>query len=107
MDAITACYAFAGVVGIAPKGLTLRQLWAMAEGKTKFLRYHQIGQASAVWGLNDSDPIVYAEFGILRDIQVGKAIKYSDEMEAKINAEIAKIYESEPELKSRMTYGKG
>jgi hypothetical protein len=107
MDAIDACYAFAGIVGISPAGLSLRRLWAMAEGKARFLRHHQVGQASAVWGLSDSDPLIYAEFGILQAVEIGKPVKYSDEMQAKINTEVARIYEQEPELKSRIKYGQG
>lgn len=107
MDAVEACYAFAGIVGIRPHGLTLCQLWKMANGKLKAMRYHQLGQASMVWGLGNADPIVYAEYGQMTDSKVGKPLEHDAETQAKIDAEVARIYADNPHLRDRVKYGKG
>lgn len=107
MDAIAACYTFAGVVGIHPRGLTLCQLWRMAEGKLRALRYHQIGQSFAIFGMADADPIVYAEYGKAEPTGYGKPLEHSPEMQEQIDARIAEIYEQNPGLKESTKYGTG
>ena len=107
MPAIEACYAFAGVVGVHPRGLTLCQLWKMANGKIRALRYHQVGQATMVWGGGEIDPILYAEYGKADAASKGKPLEYSAEMQAEIEAKVAKIYKQNPELLESTKYGKG
>lgn len=49
MDAVTACYRYAGAVGVAPHGLTLAELWQMHYGRERLLRSHAIWQGVAIF----------------------------------------------------------
>lgn len=90
MDAVEACYAMAGQIGIHPKGLTMRQLWMMTNGHTRARRDAIVDQAVLVWALNEYDLISYTEWGKMQSSNIGKPIEYSSEMESAIQMEIAR-----------------
>lgn len=90
MEPVEACYSLAGVVGIHPRGLTMRQLWMMAEAKTRMQRIAIVDQAVLVWALNEYDLISYTEWGKMQSSNIGKPVEYSPEMEAAIQEEIAR-----------------
>ncbi len=88
MDGCEACYCYAGEVGVSPKGLTLRRLFAMADARSRKRRGEMLEQAMLVWALNDYDPIQYVEHGRMQQGTIGKPIEYPSEIEAAIQAEI-------------------
>lgn len=98
MDGVDACYHFAGIVGVHPRALTLRRLWQMTEGRNRQQRSDMLEQASLVWAGGDVDLELYLFCGLWIDSNVGRPMKYSPEMEARIEQEVAKIRSENPDL---------
>lgn len=97
MDGIEAAYEYAGIVGIRPHGLTLRQLWRMATGAMKQKRVESLQLICLAF--NDSvDTEKFLELGIITESCVGKPLVLSDELEAKVQAEIERIRRENPDL---------
>ncbi len=98
MDAIEAGYHFAGVVGISPRKLTLRQLWMMAEGKNKAQRQNNLELSSLVWGLSEIDWEDYLHYGHMTQTGAGGPVQVKPELQAKIEEEVERIRRENPGL---------
>lgn len=97
MDGVEAAYEFAGIVGIRPHGLTLRQLWRMAAGKQKQDRWNSFHLICLAF--NDSlDTQRFLETGIMIESPAGKPIELSPELEAKVQEEVNRIRRENPDL---------
>lgn len=98
MDGIEAGYHFAGVVGISPKKLTLYQLWRMANGVTKQRRRECLELASLVWSLGSIDYESYLHYGEMVETGSGGPVQLTPEIQAKVDAEVARIRQENPGL---------
>jgi hypothetical protein len=97
LDGIDAAYEFAGVVGLNPKGLTLRQLWRMQNGLARQRRIETMQLVCVAF--NDSlDVSRFLQTGTIEESDVGKPLRLSDELEAQVQIEIEKIRRENPEL---------
>jgi hypothetical protein len=97
MDGIDAAYEFAGVVGIKPHGLTLRQLWRMASGAMKQRRLEALHIVCLAFN-GSLDTQKFLEFGTVEESNVGKPLVLSPELEAKVQEEIERIRRENPDL---------
>ena len=92
-----AAYEFAGIIGIRPHGMTLRQLWRMANGRAKQTRLESLQLICLAF--NDGlDTKRFLETGAVTESCVGKPIELTPEEEAAVQAEIEKIRRENPEL---------
>ena len=98
MDAVDACYYYAGVIGLPPEKRTLRQLWRMAIGRIKQRRFELYEQAILVWSAGDIDAEQYLHFGKL--FATGKCgpVKMSPKLAAAVEAEADRIRNENPNL---------
>jgi hypothetical protein len=104
MDGIDAAYEYAGIVGIKPHGMTLRQLWRMACGAMKQKRIESLQLICLAF--NDSmDTQKFLDFGLVVESNVGKPLVLSPELEAKVQAEIDRIRRENPNLPQYNTVG--
>jgi hypothetical protein len=98
MDAIEAGYEFAGILGISPRGLTLRQLWRMAHGAQKDSRRENLELANLVWGLAEIDWEDYLLYGRMGSTGKGGPVQVKPDVQEKIDAEIERIRRENPNL---------
>ena len=104
LDGIDAAYEFAGIVGVHPGGLTLRQLWRMANGCTKQRRIETMQLVCVAF--NDSlDIRRFLQTGVIEESCVGKPLVLSPENEAKVQVEIDRIRRENPNLPQYNTIG--
>jgi hypothetical protein len=97
MDGIDAAYEYAGIVGIRPHGMTLRQLWRMACGAMKQKRLESLQLVCLAF--NDSvDTQKFLDCGVVAESNIGKPLTLSPELEAKVQAEIERIRRENPDL---------
>ena len=97
LNGIDAAYEFAGVVGIHPRGMTLRQLWRMANGRAKQSRREAFDLVRIAF--NDSlDVLTFLNTGSVVESCVGKPLELSPEMESAVQAEVEKIRRENPNL---------
>lgn len=96
MNAIDAGFAFAGDVGIEPRGKTLNMLWRMAEGRARFRRREQLELAALVWNIGDIDWDDYLRFGEMSETNNGGPVQLEPEMQARVDAEIERIRRENP-----------
>jgi hypothetical protein len=94
---VDAAYEFAGMIGIRPHGLTLRQLWRMANGRSKQKRVEAL--QLIMLAFNDGlDASKFIETGQLLESCVGKPLQLSDELEHRIAEEIERTRRENPDL---------
>lgn len=98
MNGVEACYHFAGIVAIHPKGLTLRQLWRMAVGKIQQKRIEILELANMVWGADGIDTEAYLFHGKMIPTGKGGPVQMSPELEAKVAAEVKRMRAENPSL---------
>lgn len=98
MNAIDASYHFAGVCGLSPKGWTLRQLWAMANGRIGNRRRENLELASLVWSLGEIDWESYLLYGEMTETGRGGPVQLTPELHARIEAEVERIRKENPDL---------
>jgi hypothetical protein len=97
LEGIDAAYEFAGIVGVDPRGLTLRQLWRMASGIARQRRIETMHLICVAF--NDSlDIRRFLQTGQIEESSVGKPLKLSDELEEQVQAEIERIRRENPNL---------
>lgn len=85
------------MIGIRPHGLTLRQLWRMANGRAKQKRTESL--QLIMLAFNDSlDASKFIETGQLLESCVGKPLELSDELEHRIAEEIERTRRENPDL---------
>lgn len=99
MNGVEAAYCYAGMVGMLPDGITLRRLWKLAAGKIRHRRSEMFELAQLVWGFGDIDVQKYLCYGIWEPTGAGGPPQIPPELQAGIDAEIAKTYEQNPELR--------
>lgn len=98
LDGVEACYHFAGVIGVRPHGLTLRQLWRMASGRIRQNRFEMFELSSLVWGLSDIDLLQYLYFGRLEETGAGGPSQVPPDIQSMVDAEVEKIRAENPDL---------
>lgn len=98
MDAIEAGYSFAGIVGVSPRRMTLRQLWQMAEGAARAARRSNLEIASLVWSLGSIDVEDYLHYGQMAETGSGGPPQAPPELQERLDAEIQKIRRENPSL---------
>lgn len=98
MDGVEACYYFAGVCGVLPRSLSLRKLMMMANGPIKQRRIETVNLAALVWSLGSVDVEKYIHFGFIEDTGAGGPVRLSDELQAKVDAEVERRRQTEPDL---------
>lgn len=98
MDAIEAGYEFAGILGISPRGLTLNQLWRMANGIRKDRRRENLELANLVWGLSEIDWTEYLLYGRMTSTGKGGPVQVKPEVQERIDAEVERIRRENPGL---------
>lgn len=98
MDAIEASYEYAGILGLSPRGLTLRQLWRMAHGNQKDRRRESLEIANLVWGLSEIDWEEYLLYGRMSSTGKGGPVQVKPDVQEKIDAEIERIRRENPNL---------
>lgn len=98
MNAIEAGYHYAGIAGLSPRGMTLRQLWMMAEGVTKAGRRKTFELATLVWSLGSIDVDDYLHFGVLSETGSGGPVQLTPEMQARVAEAEEKIRRENPGL---------
>jgi hypothetical protein len=97
LDGVEAAYEFAGDVGISPVGLTLRQLWRMANGRAKQRRIESLQLVCLAF--NESlDAAKFLATGQFAESRVGKPLELPPELEAKVAAEAERIRRENPGL---------
>lgn len=97
LDGVEAAYEFAGMIGIRPHGLTLRQLWRMANGRAKQNRLESLQLVCLAFN-EGLDAKRFLEQGIIEESCVGKPLELSPEMEAQVQIEIERIRRENPDL---------
>jgi hypothetical protein len=97
MDGVDAAYEFAGIIGIRPHGLTLRQLWRMACGATRQRRLDALHIVCLAFN-GSLDTEKFLQFGLVEESNVGKPLVLSPELEAKVQEEIERIRRENPDL---------
>ena len=97
MDGVDAAFEFAGIVGVNPRGLTLRQLWRMAIGAMKQKRLDALHIVCLAFN-SSLDTRKFLEFGIVEESQIGKPFVLRPDLEAKAQEEIEKIRRENPNL---------
>lgn len=100
-DGLEACYHFAGIVGVSPERMTLRELWRMAVSREKHARSAIIELASLVGSIfsgEDIDLETYHKFGRFERTGAGGPVELSPELAAKVEAEIERLREQNPSL---------
>ncbi len=75
MDAVTACYRYAGAVGVTPVGRTLAELWQMAYGREVAVRRQAIWQATVLFA-EKLDAVWFVRTG---EVRVCQKPRLSDE----------------------------
>lgn len=98
MEAIEACYYFAGIIGVPPARLSLRDLWRLACGRLRQSRSEIIELSAMVWAMADYDIEAYLAFGSLDETGRGKAVKLDPELQSRVDEEIEKIRRENPGL---------
>ena len=98
MSAVEACFQFAGVVGIEPRGKTLNVLWQMAEGKVKNRRREQLELATLVWGIGEIDWEEYLLYGEMTETGSGGPVQLDPELQAQVEAESERLRNENPGL---------
>ena len=98
MEAIEACYHFAGIVGIHPAKLSLRSLWRLACGRLRQSRNEIVELSAMVWAMGEYDIESYLAFGSLDETGRGKALKLDPELQSKVDAEVERIRRENPGL---------
>lgn len=98
LDAVEACYTFAGTIGVSPDGLTLRQLWRMVDGRNRQRRAELIEQSQLIWAMDQIDVEAYLEFGAFEASGKGGPVQVSPDVQARIDAEIERIQRENPGL---------
>ena len=97
LDGVEAAYEFAGDVGISPVGLTLRQLWRMANGRAKQRRIESLQLVCLAF--NESlDATKFLATGQFAESCVGKPLELPDHLEDQVRAEVDKIRQENPGL---------
>lgn len=104
-DAVEAGYGFAGIVGVSPRGFTLRQLWWMAEGELKARRRSNLEVATLVWSLSEIDCEDYLHFGQMTGTGSGGPVQIPPELRGRLDEEIARIRRENPNLPGIKTMG--
>jgi hypothetical protein len=97
LDGIEAAYEFAGIMGIRPEGLTLRQLWRMANGRAKQIRTEAWQMVCLAFSESLDIPRFLAT-GLMAESVVGKPLQLSDENEEQVRAEVERIRRENPDL---------
>jgi hypothetical protein len=96
MDGVEAAYQFAGVLGIRPHGLTLRQLWRMVNGLQKQRRLETVHLVCLAF--NKVNVSQFLATGALEESPVGKPVVLRPDLEAQAQAEIERIRRENPDL---------
>jgi len=91
MDAIDACYYYAGMIGVLPNKTTLRRLWQMADARIRQTRYESVQLASLVWGMSNLDIDAFIHYGEWVTYETGGKPEFSPDFEAKIQAEMERL----------------
>lgn len=99
IDGVDAAYELAGIIGIRPHGLTLRQLWKMANGKMRQTRIESMQLICLAFN-NTIDTAKFLETGSMLESDVGKPLELSPELEAQVQQEIERIRAENPNLPS-------
>jgi hypothetical protein len=98
MNAVEAGYYYAGVVGISPRGLTLQQLWKMAEVVVMAGRRKTLELATLVWSMGSIDVDDYLHYGVLSETGNGGPVQLTPEMQARVEEAAEKIRRENPGL---------
>jgi len=98
MNAVDACYYFAGVVGISPERWTLKRLWQMANARIEQARRESVQLAGLVWGMGAMDIEAFIHFGEWVSFDKNRPVEFSEEQERNIQAEIERIRRENPGL---------
>jgi hypothetical protein len=91
MDAIEACYFFAGVTGHDPDRYSLRELWTMSNGYSSQRRIEMLQFSSVVFGTEHLDLERFIRYGIVGESGKGGPVQVSPGVQERIEAEIEKI----------------
>jgi hypothetical protein len=70
----------------------------MANGYQRQRRAEMVDQAILVWGLGDINQFDYVMFGKHTESRKGKPLKLDDELELKVQAEMERLREANPNL---------
>lgn len=85
------------MIGIRPHGLTLRELWRMANGKAKQKRIEAL--QLVMLAFNDGlDASKFIQTGHLFESCVGKPVQLTPEQEHAVQEEIERIRRENPDL---------
>lgn len=88
---MTACYRFAGALGLSPAqlvGASLRDLWGLYCGKMESLRYQVLWQASILFR-EKLDAVAFIRRGQLDG--GGERVTMPDSLREKVEAEIGRM----------------
>lgn len=91
MDAVEACYFFAGVTGHDPERYSLRDLWMMSNGYSSQRRIEMLQFSSVLFGTEHLDLERFIRYGIVGESGKGGPVQVSQSVQEKIDAEIEKI----------------
>jgi hypothetical protein len=97
LDGIEASYEFAGIMGLRPEGLTLRQLWRMANGRAKQIRTEALQMVCLAFNESLDIPRFLAT-GQIAESVVGKPIELPEALEEQVRAEVERIRRENPDL---------
>jgi hypothetical protein len=97
LDGIDAAYEFAGAVGVRPEGLTLRQLFRMHNGLARQRRVEILQSVLLEYG-ERIDAEKFLATGEMKESNIGKPLELSPELEAKVQEEIDRIRQENPNL---------
>ena len=98
LDGIDACYYFAAITKMGPRGFTLQRLWRLAEAVQRHRRQELLEQASLVWNLSDIDTYEYLIYGDMTSTGRGGPVQMDAELEKKVAEQINKIRQENPDL---------
>lgn len=97
LDGVDAAYEYSGVIGVKPHGLTLRQLWRMANGRARQQRLNSLHMVCLAF--NDQvDVPKFLRTGAMAETNVGKPLMLPPELEAKVQEEVERIRRENPNL---------
>jgi len=102
VDALTASWHYAGLLGLWPVGMSLRRLCLMAEGKSRASRQQSLELSQLVWGLSQIDLLKFIVHGEITDHGIGEEVTMTAEQRQSVDDQVKTMRKDNPDaLKPR------
>lgn len=96
MEAVDACYHFAGIVGLDGLKQTLNQYFRLASGRIRQRRFEMVELATLVWSFSDIDIEHYVNYGAMESLNIKGPVVLPESLEEKVQSEVARLRAENP-----------